>query len=220
MRCGYLRGKRGMRSSAALSDGGRLVKRRSIAVSGIIGGPRTLAISRKIFDPLGITNELPLGEEKQQYLKDLRALDDPRKFIFVHFYSNLDTLDNKTNSLIQFSSVLTAIYAALVGFVADSDKINFSTKVEFWEGVAWPHLTIGWTLIVGALLAFWATVILLTIEKVHWSSPQDLSDEDGHAMRLLDIRNKRTIRYRIAWQLSMYSIFLLAINVYLVARSI
>jgi hypothetical protein len=104
--------------------------------------------------------------------------------------------------------------------VADSDKINFSTTVMFWQGATWPGLSMGWTLTIGALFSFLATIILLTVEKVHWSSPQELSDESSHSMRLLDIRNKRTIRYRIAWQLSMYSIVLLAINVYLVARTI
>jgi hypothetical protein len=183
-------------------------------------GQKILAVSRKLFDAVGITNELPLGDEKEKYLNDLRSLADHRKFLFAHFYGNLDILDNKTNSLIQFSSVLTAIYIAIVGFVGDSEKITFSTTAVFWDGIAWSRLTIGWTLILGTLFSFLATILLLTVEKVHWSSPEDLSDEARHSMRLLDIRNKRTIRYRIGWQLSMYSVVLLALNVYLVARLI
>jgi hypothetical protein len=181
---------------------------------------KTLSVGRKLSDALGITNDLPFGAEKEQYLHDLRSLKDDRKFVFTHFYTNLDILDNKTNSLIQFSSILTAIYIAIVGFVAQSIKVNFSTAAVFWGDVAWSGLTIGWTLTVGALFSFLASVVLLLVEYVHWSSPRDLSDEAGHSLHLLEIRNKRTIRYRIGWQLSMFSLLLLALNVYLVARSI
>jgi hypothetical protein len=174
---------------------------------------------RKILEILGIIHELPItDDEKEKYLASLKSLEEPRRFIFSHFYGNLDILDNKTNSLIQFSSVIIATYIAIIGFVDGKKNISLQTHVQIIPGVSWLDFPIGLPLVIGAACSFLSTYLFLLIEKVHWSSPEDLANESMHALRLLDVRNKRTIRYRVGWRLSVISLLLLAVNIYLVSR--
>jgi hypothetical protein len=157
----------------------------------------------KILERLWIAHQLPQGdEEKRKYIADLKRLEEPQRFIFTHFYGNLDVLDNKTNSLIQFSSVLVAIHIAVIGYA---------------EGA---EIALGWSMILGAVSAFCAAILFLSIETVHWSSPEDIANEEEHALRLLTIRNRRTIQYRVGWQLSVLSTLLLAISVMMIARAL
>jgi hypothetical protein len=168
----------------------------------------------------GITEGLPVtDEEKHRYSAALKSLEERRKFVFSHLYGNLDALDNKTNSLIQFSSVIVAIYIAIIGFVDNKREISLSTDVHLVPGFGWLHFPIGLPLVVGALCSFLSTFLFLLIEEVYWSSPNDLSDEEAHVQHLLDIRNRRTIQYRIGWRLSVSSLFLLLLNIYIVAQA-
>jgi hypothetical protein len=140
-----------------------------------------------------IVRGLPLGEiQKTQYIKGMNDVgeDSHREFIFEHFYRNLDVLDRKTNAMFAFTSILVVVYAALVEYRVQNRVAEIG-------------------LIIGALLAFFAAIMFLFVETVHWSSPSDVSDTKLHARILLDVRDRRTICYRIGWTFSLFSLLML-----------
>jgi len=142
-----------------------------------------------------IVGGLPLGEiQKTQYIKGMNNVgeDSHRKFIFEHFYRNLDVLDRKTNAMFAFTSILVIVYVALVEHRVQN-----------------PIAEIGIIFGIGAILAFFAAIMFLFVETVHWSSPSDVSDTQLHAKILLDVRDRRTICYRIGWTSSLISLLIL-----------
>lgn len=154
-----------------------------------------LNFGRKILGylTLGIFTGLTFGKKKQTYIANLRALRGraDQEYIFSHLYMNLDVLDNKTNSLVQLVAILAATQTAVLGYF-------LQTKMDVRP-----------VFVLGVLTAYVAAFFCLMVEKVHWSSYDDLANEDTHALRLLDVRNKRTIRYRIAWWLTLSSLIIL-----------
>jgi hypothetical protein len=142
---------------------------------------------------LGVIRNLPLGEiEKTAYVEKMNDVVEAahRKYIFEHFYRNLDVLDRKTNAMFAFTSILVVVYVALVEY-------RFHNRVA----------VLGST--IGALCAFFAAIMFLFVETVHWSSPLDVSDPQRHANILLNIRDRRTIWYRVGWIFSFVSLVIL-----------
>jgi hypothetical protein len=140
-----------------------------------------------------IVRDLPLGEtQKGQYINEMNNVgeDSHRKFIFEHFYRTLDVLDRKTNAMFAFTSILVVVYAALVEYRVQNRIAEIG-------------------IIIGALLAFFAAIMFLFVETVHWSNPLDISKTQLHARILLDIRDRRTICYRIGWTFSLVSLLIL-----------
>jgi hypothetical protein len=151
---------------------------------------------RKILDylTLGILAELPLTHRgKTEYIAALKKLSGTgeQRFLFDHFYMNLGVLDGKVNSMIQFNSVMVALYAAVLAY-----SLSFGGNIKY-------------VLLVGIGMMTFAALNFLGVEKVHWSTPSDISDVDTHARRLLDIRDRRTVRYRVGWIFSFYSLLIL-----------
>jgi hypothetical protein len=151
-------------------------------------------LCRKLLDTVGITSGLPLGDEKQSYVAKLLKVDDdnPHKFMFEHFYTNLDSLDGKTATMIQFSGVLIAVYTAVIGYMISS-----------------PGEQLHW-IIFGAIIGFLGALLLLSVQAVHWSRAIDFEKREDHAQQLLRIRDSRTIRYRLGWLLNIGSTLILA----------
>jgi hypothetical protein len=169
---------------------------------------------RRILDlvTLGVTSDLPFGKpHRGSYIESLRELNDPNRknqlLVFDHLYGNLSVLDGKTNSLVQVSSVLSAIYVGTLGFVEAQDiDLGHADVLGF-----------DWPLILGASLSLVAALSLLMVLRVHWSSPDDLATERAHATRLLARRDRRTICYRIGWNLTCAAILILAYCVLAIA---
>lgn len=158
---------------------------------------------RKALDflTLGIFSGLPWGDaEKARYVEGLLGLKESQRFTFSHFFMNLDVLDNKANSMIQFSSVIFALYAASLGFYEKTPSL---------KGVKW----IGQLLIAGQCMSFISVFLLLLVVSLHWSGPDELANEFDQALKLLKVRDKRTIRYRVAWLLAMGATIMLAVSV-------
>lgn len=171
---------------------------------------------------LGVTRELPLWkDEKTKYLADLGRLADKgenrQKFKFEHFYMNLDVLDGKTNSMIQFTSVIATIHTAIFGYIREVKTISLKELVYPLHGYPEINYALEFPVIAGAVLAFASSGFFLGVIKVHWSSPEELANKANHARRLLDVRNRRTIRYRIGWLLSAASTGLLLLTIVTIA---
>lgn len=103
-----------------------------------------------------------------------------------HVYQNLTILDAKSNVLIASASIFTA---ALGIILSTGHSLN-----ENWLVVS---------LSVTTFISLISVIFTLSVVYVHWSSAADLNDLHivNHVYRLVDIRNSRTLRFRIAWTL-------------------
>lgn len=142
-----------------------------------------------------IYDNLPRSDiEKKEHLATLAKLmtDNVHSRLFDHLYTTLTVLDTKSASLLQFNSIVTAIYSLLI------------TNAHFGKAIAVFYF--------GLLLSILSSCYLLLIIWVHWSTTDHLKDSEKHIYALLDVRFSRTIRYRRAWQLSVCSFALLVIS--------
>jgi hypothetical protein len=180
-------------------------------VSAILAYMRTnLSQPRWWFDWLflGVTRGLPLWDKKN-FINALENLGgaDGRRYVFAHLYENLTILDNKANSMIQFVALLFTIYLG-VGF------FSLSGGLKIIADSAILRVLVG----IGVTLSFVATLLFMWVERLHWSTTAELSGSaDVHALRLLGLRNRRTIYYRTGWRfaaLSLASLLLILIYAY------
>lgn len=135
-----------------------------------------------------ICEDLPTGPISiQKYARNLSRLfsDQTHESLFIHMYDNLTILDAKSGSLLQFNSVLMAIFAIFIA------KTVFSLVN-----------VIGF---LGIVLALLSSLLLLQVVWVHWSTSDHMHSPSRHMAKLLSVRKTRTICYRIAWNLSQLS---------------
>jgi hypothetical protein len=109
--------------------------------------------------------------------------------LFQHLYGCLTILDDKSASLLSFNSIVIAVYAIVM--TASVTTVGF-----FIAGIGMATVTL-------------SSILLMSVVWIHWSTTEDLQDLDQHAHRLLHVRRSRTIRYRLAWWLSMAGILTL-----------
>lgn len=149
---------------------------------------------------LKLHEDLPSGQvEVTSYEENLISLfkDDVGKAIFAHLYDNLTILDAKCASLLQFNSVLMAVFAIFIAKI-EPDEANV------------PGL-------LGILFALISSLFLLQVVWVHWSTSDHMQTPEKHMNKLLAVRKARTLFYRIAWNLSQVAGICLLFIVYRVA---
>jgi hypothetical protein len=137
--------------------------------------------------------ELPkTPEEVAAHIVALAHLTDTRahKDIFDHLYGNLSILDSKSSSLLTFNSIICTVYAI---FMAGTPS-----------RVDWILVHLGMALILAS------SFLLLSVVRVHWSTTEHLRHPPKQMVILLEVRSERTIRYRLAWNLSEASLLTLA----------
>ncbi len=125
------------------------------------------------------------------HIKALRSLvlAEEHRDIFEHLYECLSILDAKSSSLLSFNSIIIAVFAI------------FLTR---------PLSSAEWLLVNGGMMTvLLSAFLLLSVVWVHWSSTPELNDAGEHGRRLLEIRNSRTVRYRISWYLAVVSLLAL-----------
>jgi hypothetical protein len=105
---------------------------------------------------------------------------------FTFLYEALSILDAKASSLLTFNAVgLTALAIWLANI-----PLNFF------------HLALDL-----AFLGFLASCALcLKIVWLHWVSTADLKSDDRYPVRLLEVRDSRTVLYRWAWLLAVFAV--------------
>jgi hypothetical protein len=111
--------------------------------------------------------------------------------LFDHLYGCLSILDSKSASLLQFNSIICAVYAIFM--------VGSLTRP------AWMEIHLGMTFVLISSL------LLLTVVWVHWSTTDHLENLEAHMLILLRVRRERTIKYRLAWYLSVLSLLTLAV---------
>ena len=124
-------------------------------------------------------------EERIAHFKALetRQLASSYHENFTLLYESLSILDAKASSLLTFNAVgLTALAIWL-----ERIPLNFF------------HLTLD-----SAFLCFLISCgLCLRIVWLHWSSTADLTNTDQYPLRLLEVRDERTVLYRWAWSLAV-----------------
>lgn len=148
-----------------------------------------------------IRSQLPTGPKAiKEHILKLSQLTSAKEHqeLFSHLYSCLSILDSKSASLLQFNSIIIAVFA-----------IFMSAELSWY----------GWLIVNTGMAAILASaLLLLSVVWVHWSTTADLINLEQHAVVLLSVRRARTIRYRIAWLFSVVS--LLALALFLLLRFI
>lgn len=102
------------------------------------------------------------------------------------FYEGLSILDSKASSLLTFNAVgLTALAIWLANI-----PVNFF------------HVVLDF-----AFLGFLASCIFcLAIVWLHWVSTPELNTDEEYSLKLLEIRDARTVLYRWAWLLAVLAV--------------
>lgn len=114
------------------------------------------------------------------------VLSEVHKDLFDHLYSCLSILDAKSQSMLGFNSIILAVFAIFM-------TRDLTTT-------QWIVTNIG----MAAILC--SALLLLSVVWVHWSTTKDCADVNSHSKRLLEVRNSRTVRYRLAWILAVASL--------------
>lgn len=149
---------------------------------------------------LRLNEDLPTSQcDVTSYEENLVNLfkDEVSRSIFAHLYENLTILDAKCASLLQFNSVLMAVFAIFIAKI-EPDEANV------------PGL-------LGILFALVSSLFLLQVVWVHWSTSDHMQTTEKHMTKLLAVRKARTLFYRIAWNLSQVAGICLLFIVYRVA---
>src|SRR5687768_15297113 len=134
---------------------------------------------RNVYDQLpGKSTTL---EEHREALSRM-VNNEQHERMFAHLYESLTILDSKSASLLQFNSVLVAVFTIFV---------STQSRSALWIlGGAGLGLTLA------------SCYLLLSVVWVHWSTTDHLGDGKDHETRLLKVRLDRAIGYRWAWNLS------------------
>lgn len=119
------------------------------------------------------------------------ATSEVHESLFQHLYGCLSILDAKAQSLLGFNSIILAVFAIFL-----TRPLSWGQSIAANAGMA---------------LILSSSLLLLSVVWIHWSTTTDLGDVDEHALRLLAVRNRRTLRYRVAWLLSVASLFALGL---------
>lgn len=130
--------------------------------------------------------------EFNKHISSLSTLPDSKEqeHLFNHLYECLSILDNKSSSLLQFNSIISAVFAIFINSNIDVTPVLYVSSL-------------------GMSLLLVSCCLLLLVIRVHWSDTEEMQDLESHGKALLEVRGYRTVRYRLAWYLSMVSVFFL-----------
>ncbi len=152
---------------------------------------------------LFLKRNIPITEkQKEEYLRALKKIASSRnyktektaqqKYVFDHMYENLNILDGKTNSILQFNGILLAAVGIFL-----SDKLF--TVSDFVTMILYNT----------AITSLLSVMLCHLVIWVKWSGSAELSSNELQERRLLSVRDSRTIFYRRAWWLSFISVIFL-----------
>jgi hypothetical protein len=129
--------------------------------------------------------------ERIKHLESLKTLlDDKIHFgSFQFMYDNLNIIDSKSSALLTFNSLIIAVLAIWT----TNNKLGMFLYV--------------YSIIL--ILFLVSSLLCLITVFLHWSSSNDFENPENHIDLLLQVREKRTIKYRYAWYLAYFGIFIM-----------
>jgi hypothetical protein len=142
------------------------------------------------------------GANKRRHLKSLRELQPHEDDAFEHnyLYNCLSILDVKATALLQFDSIL----------IAASSFVLASISKDITAG----SITVFAALVFSGLSSF----CCLDVIWIHWTDTTEFHDSDRLFVRLLEVRNRRTVAYRLAWVVSLFAMLTLIVGIFLQRR--
>jgi hypothetical protein len=137
------------------------------------------------------------GEEKRRHLMALRQLQPREDDVFEHehLYACLSVLDSKAIGLLSYDSIVVAATAVLLSIFAKT--FNAGSVLIF----------------MALVLSGLAASLCLYVIWIFWTGTTDFENAQDLFVCLLEIRNRRTIAYRMAWVMSQAAMFFLIIGV-------
>jgi hypothetical protein len=137
--------------------------------------------------------------QRKEHIDRLRQIldDESHRSLFDHLYASLSILDSKSASLLQFNSVLAAVFTLYL----QGEKLPLS------------HFIVG---VIGITAALVSCYRLLNVLWVHWSTRDHMTTAEDHSDTLLRVRAERTLGYRVAWNWSKVAVLDLFVLVGLV----
>ncbi|MGV9449632.1 hypothetical protein [Streptomyces sp. NPDC003635] len=138
------------------------------------------------------------GTELRGHLEALKRLQPEPQDVYAHeyLYGCLSVLDSKAQVLLAYDGFLVAAASVVLAVPAGA-----------------PGAT---PLLAAALVASGLSGALsLTVVSVHWTDTYDLQHPHEIFPRLLEVRNRRTLSYRISWCIAQLASLLLVCGVLL-----
>ncbi|HEV2375020.1 MAG TPA: hypothetical protein VGS19_23030 [Streptosporangiaceae bacterium] len=114
-----------------------------------------------------------------------------------HLYECLNILDSKAIGLLTYDAIILA---------ATSLVLSISHRI-----LAPGPIVIS----LGLLLTAAASALCLSVVWIFWTETREFEDPQASFIRLLDVRNRRTMAYRLAWSMSQAGMFLFIIGLIL-----
>ncbi|GAA3065724.1 hypothetical protein [Streptomyces glomeratus] len=141
-------------------------------------------------------------EDGARHLEAIRALQPQRDDAFEHayLYSCLSVLDTKAQALLSYDGILMA---------ASSITLSMFSR----------DITAGSVLVFSSLaVSGISSALCLSVVWVHWTDTGELENSDDLFLKLLHVRNRRTLSYRISWIIAQLAAILLLFGVVLERR--
>lgn len=133
--------------------------------------------------------------DRTRHLRALRGRQPNQEDMFEHdyLYNCLSILDSKAQALLSYVGILTA---------AGSISLSIFPR----------EIQAGSILVFASLVASTVSAALcLTVIWVHWTDTLTLESTNELFVKLLEIRGRRTIGYRLAWVIAQFAtLFLLS----------
>ncbi|MFF4955603.1 hypothetical protein ACFY2Z_00665 [Streptomyces sp. NPDC001222] len=142
-------------------------------------------------------------EDGERHLEAIRALQPQRDDAFEHdyLYSCLSVLDSKAQALLSYDGILMA---------ASSITLSMFSR----------DITTGSVLVFSSLVvSVVSSALCLSVVWVHWTDTGELENSEDLFLKLLHVRNRRTLSYRISWIVAQLAAILLLLGVVLQRRA-
>jgi hypothetical protein len=139
------------------------------------------------------------GDERQRHLKAIRNLHTrgDESFEHDHLYASLNILDGKAIGLLTYDAIVLAATSLVL-------SISHGT---FSPGTI--------LIFVSLVLTAIAASLCLRVIWIFWTETPDLEDSQAEFIKLLDVRSRRTIAFRIAWIMSQLAMFLFIVGIFI-----
>ena len=131
--------------------------------------------------------------ERRKHLEHLKALQNNEIHFgaFQFMYDNLNIIDSKSSALLTFNSLIIAVLAIWTSSIPTGLFLYVYTFI--------------------LILFLISSLLCLLTVFLHWSSSSHLENLEEHIDLLLQVREKRTIKYRYAWYLAYLGISLMIV---------
>lgn len=157
-------------------------------------------IARRIHK--GILQGIYATADQRRHLIAIRNMQPDRGDTFEHdyLYACLSILDTKVQGLLTYVAILVGANTIVLAQLSE-------------------NITLGTTLIFTSLV-FSATsgMLCLYVIWVYWTDTAEFEESSELFAKLLQIRNRRTLSYRIGWITTNASTFLLVLGILLQRR--